>query len=415
MSRLSHVMTTRSPRVGFIMEQTLGHVTYARNLRSAFASFDRLRPVWMPVPFDDDGLSTRLPAVGARWAARGSLRAYATLRARGGARRFDALVFHTSTVALAAPLAARSTPVILSLDATPLNFDRVGAHYGHYAEPQSRVERVKQMVWRYVLQRAAGLTTWSQWAKDSLRDDYGIDPERVTVIAPGVDLTLFPFGSAPRPPALDRPVRILFVGGDFERKGGTLLLACMRAGLAASCELHVVTREPVPATPGVHVYHDLGPNDPRLLALYREADIFALPTYADCLAVVLGEAMAAGLPVVTTTVAAQPEAVSDGRCGIIVPTGDDIALGRALTRLATDPLLRQAMGREGRAVAEARFDARVNAARLADVIDTGIDWWRQTRGQMLQRPATISVSEQAWPGASRLERHAMDYGRVPHG
>jgi glycosyltransferase involved in cell wall biosynthesis len=408
-------MRTGSPRVGFIMEQTLGHVTYARNLRAAYASSERLTPVWMPVPFADDGPLTRLPTVGASWAVRGSLRAYAALRARGGAREFDALVFHTSTVALAAPLAARSTPVILSLDATPRNFDRVGAHYGHHAQPRSRVERVKQLVWRQVLQRAAALTTWSQWAKDSLRDDYGIDPARVTVIAPGVDLTLFPFGSALRPSVPDHPVRVLFVGGDFARKGGMLLLACMRAGLAASCELHVVTREPVPATSGVRVYHDLGPNDPRLLALYREADIFALPTYADCLAVVLGEAMAAGLPVVTTAVAAQPEAVSDGRCGIVVPPGDDVALGRALTRLVTDPLLRQTMGREGRATAEARFDARVNAARLADVIDTGIDYCRQTCGRILPRRATASLGERAWSGASKFEPQTVDYGRVTHG
>jgi glycosyltransferase involved in cell wall biosynthesis len=167
-------------------------------------------------------------------------------------------------------------------------------------------------------------------------------------------------------------VRILFVGGDFERKGGRLLLACMRAGLAERCELHVVTGQPIPETPGVSVYHGLGPNDPRLLALYRSADIFALPTSGDCLAVVLGEALASGLPIVTTSVAGQPEAVRDGRTGIIVPPGDAQELGRALRRLVDDPALRRRMGRAARLDAEARFDARKNAERLLDVIDRGI-------------------------------------------
>jgi glycosyltransferase involved in cell wall biosynthesis len=368
------------PRVGFLMEQTLGHVTYARNLQTAFAVEERLRPVWLPVSFSPGGALRWLPGPARSWAVRGSLQAYATLRRAGGPSRFDAVLFHTQSVALLAPLLARRVPVILSLDATPLNFDRVGLQYGHRARPGSPAERVKQALYRRVFRSAAALTTWSQWAKDSLRDDYGVDPNLVTVIHPGVDLALFPFGAARR--AFDRderPVRILFVGGDFARKGGPLLLACMRDGLAARCELHVVTTQPVPPAPNVHVYHGLGPNDPRLLDLYRQADIFALPTYADCLAVVLAEAMAAGLPIVTTAVGAQAEAVQDGRSGFVVPPGDVTALGRALARLADDPVLRWAMGRAGREIAEARFDARTNAARLVDVIAGGIERARRAR------------------------------------
>lgn len=367
-------MSNGLPRVGFLMEQTLGHVTYTRNLQAALAAAGRLRPVWLPVPFSSGGALRRLPGPVRSWAARGSLQAYAAVRRAGGPACFDAVLFHTQSVALLAPLVARRVPVILSLDATPLNFDRVGAPYGHHARPGSVGERVKQALYRRVFRSAAALTTWCQWAKDSLRDDYGVDPDLVTVIHPGVDLALFPFGAERRPAEVQaRPVRILFVGGDFARKGGPLLLACMRDGLAERCELHVVTTQPVPPTPGVFVYHGLGPNDPRLLDLYRQADIFALPTYADCLAVVLAEAMAAGLPIVTTAVGAQPEAVQDGRSGFVVPPGDVTALGRALRRLADDPALRWAMGRAGRATAEARFDARTNAARLADVIAFGIE------------------------------------------
>jgi glycosyltransferase involved in cell wall biosynthesis len=365
------------------MEQALGHVTYARNLQAVFATSDRrITPTWLPVPFATDGVLDRLPGTRTNWTLRGSARAHAALRAGGGAAAFDALVYHTQTVALLSPLAARRTPVIVSLDATPRNFDDIGTAYGHQASPGSPVERLKAAMHRLVLDQAAALTTWSHWAKESLRDDYGVDPARVAVIPPGVDLSLFPFGSAPRAERADRPVRVLFVGGDFARKGGPLLLACMRAGLADLCELHIVTSRPVEPTPGVYVHTGLGPNDARLIALYRDADIFALPTDADCLAVVLAEAMAAGLPIVTTTVGGQPEAVRNGRSGLVIPPGDAQALGEALRRLILDAPLRRVMGQEGRAIAEASFDAATNARRLTDVILTGIERWHRRR----QRP-----------------------------
>ncbi|HZQ37620.1 MAG TPA: glycosyltransferase family 4 protein, partial [Dehalococcoidia bacterium] len=174
---------------------------------------------------------------------------------------------------------------------------------------------------------------------------------------------------------------LLFVGGDFARKGGPLLLEAMRRGLARHCDLDVVTAAPVPAAPATTVHTGLGPNDPRLLALYRDADVFVLPTFADCLAVVLAEAMAAALPIVTTRVAAQPEAVRDGESGLIVPPGDGDALGAAIQRLVDDPELRRRFGRSGRAIAEQRFDAHRNADRLLDVVESGIDRWRSQRSR----------------------------------
>jgi glycosyltransferase involved in cell wall biosynthesis len=368
---------TRPPRVAFVMEQALGHVTYHRNLHAAFSSSDRLEPVWLPVPFKAPGLLDVLPGPRDSWTVRGSLRAYMAIRALRERSTVDAMFLHTQTVALLAPLAVRNMPTIISLDATPINYDTVGVHYGHQSQPGSPVERLKRSIYSLAFQRANALTCWSEWAKRSLEGDYGVDPDRVEVIPPGVDVELFGPSAEARHGSNDDPIRILFVGGDFERKGGRLLLECMRGGLGKQCELHLVTRYPVQPSPGVHVYSDLGPNDPRLISLYRRADIFALPTYADCLAVVLGEAMAAGLPVVTTSVAGQPEAVQDGRTGFIVPPGDPTALGRALSRLAGDRDLRESMGRAGRVRAVKHFNATANAGRLADVILSGIEHWAQ--------------------------------------
>jgi glycosyltransferase involved in cell wall biosynthesis len=362
-------------RVGFVMEQTLGHVTFGKNLRAGMSQMTEIDSVWMPISADQSPRFAGLSNLPMSWAARGSLRAYGTAREVGLRSRLDALFFHTQTLALLSPLLARTTPTIVSLDATPLNYDTIGPHYGHFADPRSPIEKLKQAVYRRLFASASWLVPWSMWVRDSLCRDYGVDPARISVVPPGVDLSLFADSEAQQRAA--GPVRILFVGGDFERKGGQLLLDCFRAGISAECELHLVTPYPVPPGPGIHVYPDLTPNDPRLMALYRTADIFALPTYADCLGIAALEAMAAGLPVVSTRVGALPEVVEHGRSGLLVQAGSAEQLGRALRRLAADSDLRERMARRGRELAELHFDLRCNAVRVAAAIANGIDQWNR--------------------------------------
>jgi glycosyltransferase involved in cell wall biosynthesis len=159
-------------------------------------------------------------------------------------------------------------------------------------------------------------------------------------------------------------LRVLFVGGDFERKGGAVLLAAL-AGLDA--RLDVVTQSPVAERPGMTVHRDVRPGSAGLGALYAGSDVFVLPTAADASPHVVLEAMAAGLPVVATPVGAIPEMVADGRTGLLVPAGDPDALRAALERLG-DPGLRARMGAAAHARARERFDATANAARVLDVL-----------------------------------------------
>ena len=72
------------------------------------------------------------------------------------------------------------------------------------------------------------------------------------------------------------------MGTDFVRKGGDLLLEVFRERLRHKAELVLVTRAHVAEEPGVRVYGTIAPNSQALLELYRSADIFALPTRADC-------------------------------------------------------------------------------------------------------------------------------------
>ena len=214
--------------------------------------------------------------------------------------------------------------------------------------------------------------TWSSWARQGLIDEYEVPREKVTVIPPGVIIADW---RTPEPRRLHGgPVRILFVGGDLERKGGLVLLdawrrinAAREAG-APMVQLHLVTKDAVPAELGLVVHHDMQPNSEALKQLYRDSDVFCLPTYGDCLPMVLSEAGAAGLPAISTSVAAIGEITRDGETGFIVPPGDVEALAAALQRLIDNPELRMRMGESAVELVTRDFDAARNAQRLLNLL-----------------------------------------------
>jgi glycosyltransferase involved in cell wall biosynthesis len=359
------ILAVMMPRVGFVLEQALGHVAYGMSLRRALSTRSDIECEWIDVSFSEGGLG-RVPFLGTSYALRGNVRARLGIARAHRRRPLNALFIHTSMVGLLSLDYIRRIPTMLSLDATPLNYDELAAWYGHKTQ-NAVVERGKLMVHRAVMARARKITTWSEWAKASLVEHYGVAAERVVVIPPGTTLENFPDPST-RGTRRPGPMRILFVGGDFERKGGDLLLDVFRKYLRATCELHLVTNADVPSRDGVWSYRGVKPHSRELLALYADADVFAFPTRADCYGVVLSEAMASSLPIVTTRVAAIPEAVQDGESGFVIESDDAEALRDRLERLAQSPELRAQMGRCSRRVGEERFDMNKNANQIAEIL-----------------------------------------------
>lgn len=190
----------------------------------------------------------------------------------------------------------------------------------------------------------------------------------------------------PDDPAQRRPDVVLFLGDFSQRKGVRDLLAAAPAVLQRRpAARFVLAGGPPPADVAAQAA-PLGDavrfpgfvRGAHKVRTLHEASLLALPSYAEGLPVAVLEAMAAGLPVVTTPVGGVPDFFRDGVNGWLTPPGDVPALAAAITRLLDDPAASLAMGQHNRQQAVEQFAVPQYAQRLLEVYGqvTGklVDW-----------------------------------------
>lgn len=197
----------------------------------------------------------------------------------------------------------------------------------------------------------------SRFAADSLREDYGIDDSRIAVVLSGCNV-------ASDERSEERRGRvILFVGVDWERKGGPELVTAFRQvrNEIPDAELWVVGCEPAVTEPGVKILGRVTVD--RVAECYRAADVFCLPSRMDPSASVLAEAASWGLPVVATPVGGNLERVQDGVTGFLC---EKSALAPRLIELLSSPVLRERLGEAGRQLAREHFTWKAVCRRMAD-------------------------------------------------
>jgi glycosyltransferase involved in cell wall biosynthesis len=322
------------------------------------------------IPYKSGGIIERLPML--RSTQKGTLRS--TTHALPLIRRPDYDTIWTQALLPLLPLLVacdgglKAHPgIIYTIDTTPALMDSFTRAY-RGAPPAGPAKRaLRDALYRYALRHCAAITPWSEWAAQSFLRDYGVPEQRIRIIPPGVDLATWSV-PARRHVHLGQedaePFRLLFVGADFERKGGPLLLDIFRQSLRETCEVHLVTRANVPQESGVWVYRGFGPNEPGLRSLYERCDALVLPTRADCFSMAAIEAMACGLPVITCPVGGIPEIVQHAETGFLVPPDDGCALLEAIQALVSERTRAARMGLAGRRVVEKRFDNSRNSAAL---------------------------------------------------
>lgn len=114
---------------------------------------------------------------------------------------------------------------------------------------------------------------------------------------------------------------------------------------------------------------EVGGDREDVLSFFRIADVFALPSYVEGLPIALLEAMALGIPSVSTNVFAIPEAVIDGETGILIEAGDADSLAAAVEKFHGDAVFRGKIAEHGRRFVVENFDERVSARTVLSIYD----------------------------------------------
>ncbi|MDX2087584.1 MAG: glycosyltransferase [Kofleriaceae bacterium] len=262
----------------------------------------------------------------------------------------------------------------------------VVSYYGHDVVMYRTRERFESWAWWYTLTRkkvfarAAKILVLSKHMQHAL-EAQGCPTEKLEVVRLGVDLSRFANAtSAPRDTNRARPLRVLMVGREVDKKGfDDGLRACKLAGeRGVRCEVTVLGTD--------------GPLKPQLQALAAElgvtvawpdpaspvpaamaaADVLLVPSRTaangdeEGTPTVIIEGGAAGLPVVSTRHAGIPEQVVDGTTGLLCAERDTAAMAEALVALA-DPARRAELGAAGRAKMHAEYSLPAHVARLEEV------------------------------------------------
>ena len=172
-------------------------------------------------------------------------------------------------------------------------------------------------------QKATVIVTASSFTKTTLVDQ-NVPGHKIHVVPYGVDTTRF----VPRRTKSDRPLRFVFVGLITARKGLPLLLQAWRELSSTRAELWLVgaassqARALIPKLPGLS-YLGYATHVEKLLT---ECDVFVFPSFFEGFGLVILEAMACGLPVITTTATAGPDLITEGHDGFVINPGDVDAL-----------------------------------------------------------------------------------------
>lgn len=188
-------------------------------------------------------------------------------------------------------------------------------------------------------ERAQSIICRSEWAADSLVTDYGIDPAKVHVVPGGANLDeaqlgCLPLVEPPAPPSASQPLRLGFLGQEWQRKGGPFLLqlADCLIGRGIPTVIRTIGPDPsrLPAHPSLQPLGFLNKQTEtaRFVTELRSWHFGTLFSTAEAFGISNRECLRLGVPVLSHAVGGIPSSLPDGGCGQLFaahPTADDVA------------------------------------------------------------------------------------------
>lgn len=366
--------------VAFINENTLGHTSYLPRYAAALAARPELGITphlidVLPLPAHLRRLGDTsirglrkfgLDFGGTRWRVAISRHGREQLDHLRTTCRVDALVVNTQSAGLCLAELAGEIPILTALDAT---FRQLADspwfapnRLSRWLQPLTLSGLLRRE--RRLFAASSRLLPWSESPAESLRTDYGISGDRISVLPPSVALP----AAADKAPHSGSKPQILFLGGDFARKGGPLLLDVFRQHFRNVAELHLVTQTEIAPEPGVFVHRGVQAGSPEWRRRWQEAGLFVFPSRLETFGIVLLEALAFGVPVIASAAGAARSILGHGQFGAVLDSPGPDSLRAAIAAALDAPATSARKAAAGHASFRERFELQRNTARLAALL-----------------------------------------------
>ncbi len=243
---------------------------------------------------------------------------------------------------------------------------------------ESKIRRI--LFYPMVMQHLAAwgmdrVITVSENAAAEIRNSFKVPHRKMRVVYNGIDTDTFRCSNGKN----RERGRLIVVSNTADRKKGVLYLlrAVRKLREEIDVKLTIVDRGRPDNDYTPSLVDRLGLNGcveftgkvstEEMVRHYSRAEVAVVPSLYEGFGLPAAEAMACGVPVVSTTAGALPEVVGDNGCGMLVPPRDPDAIAAAVRRLLTDEGLRNEMGRKGRQRVEQMFSWRAAAEKTLEV------------------------------------------------
>lgn len=307
-----------------------------------------------------------------------SLRAYQTLQRLSREHHFD-VVHDNQTLGYGMLLIRQAGWPVIATVHHPMTIDLANS----VRLSANLYEAVRRLVWfpwvmqQFVARRMDKIITVSKAAYETVRQAFGLDPDKMRMIYIAVDTDFF----RPLPDVERLPNTILYVANSEDRNKGARYFFEALALLKQKRDFHVIfvdrPRHQLKLAPRLIRHYGLDSRvtytgrvtNEQLRLLYNQATFAVTSSLFEGFGLPPAQAMACGTPVIATTGGALPEVVEHGESGWLVPPSDAHALAEAIDLFFADPALRERLGRRGAESIRERFNWRRTAEETVEVYE----------------------------------------------